>query len=108
MTHQNDDSTESAPVSDVDPGQSSKRWDQAERPSIAVVEAVAAETDRDPTDVPPLQGRIDTDALDTLVTAANQTGDGVVVSFEYDGVDVSLDSDGTLDVRHNGHLEDRD
>lgn len=42
-------------------------WTDSESPSIAVVEAVAAVTGREPTDLPPLADRLDTDALDGLV-----------------------------------------
>lgn len=73
-------------------------WDDSQGPSIAVVEAVAATTGRDPMDLPPLQHQLDADALDSLLTSAGP-GTSVSVSFEYDGVDVTIGSDGRLEVR---------
>lgn len=75
-------------------------WGGSGRPSTAVVEAVAAVTDRKPTDLPPLHGYVDGDALDALVTrAADGAGDGVRVSFAFDGVEVTVDSDDGITVR---------
>lgn len=60
---------------------------RSEPPSIAVVEAVAAITDRKATEVPSLYDYIDPDALDTAVESGS-TGDAVSVSFVYDGLNV--------------------
>lgn len=75
-------------------------WRRSGRPSTAVVEAVAAVTDHKPTDLPPLHGYVDGDALDTLVTSRTD-GDGTTirVSFDYDGVEVTVDSDDGITVR---------
>ena len=72
-------------------------WDDAVSPSVGIIEAVAAATAQHPTDLPPLQHYIDTDALDSLLH-----GDGVDVvriSFRYDTVEVMAASDGALVVR---------
>lgn len=106
MTNHNDESTNATSVPHSDGDASSTRWTHFERPSTAVVEAVAKETGRDVTAVEPLQRSIDTDALDALVTASEQSGDGVVVPFEYEGVDVRLNSDGTLDVNRISQFTD--
>lgn len=74
-------------------------WTRSDGPSQAVVEAVAAVTDRDPTTMPPLYYWVDTDALDGLLThdGADDAAE-VHVSFDYDGVDVVVASTGTLEV----------
>lgn len=80
--------------------------DGSDSPSMAVVEAVAAATDRDQTALPPLHGYVDADALDALLTGGPNRGatpsraDGHVrVSFAYDGVEVTARSDGRIEVR---------
>ncbi|QKY21949.1 hypothetical protein B4589_016180 (plasmid) [Halolamina sp. CBA1230] len=71
-------------------------WSGETTPSIAVVEAVAAATGRDPREMPPIQGAVDTDALDALLTAGK---DGSLrVSFEYLDATVTVHPDGTIDV----------
>lgn len=75
-------------------------WDGSERPSIALVKAVAALTGRDPMTMPPLYESIDPDALNALVTARETEQTATVdLSFVYDGVAVRIDSDGALDVQ---------
>lgn len=68
--------------------------------SHRVVEAVARERDVDPLDLPPLYDVIDPDALDQLfddTLSTGRTGPGRVV-FTLDGCEVSVHSDGTIDV----------
>ena len=77
-------------------------WDQSSPPSAAIVEAIAEATERDPTALPPLHHSVDSDALDTLLTRGMQRGEHVHLSFTYDGVLVSVGSDGTLSIRANG------
>ena len=70
------------------------------RPSVAVVEAVAAITDRDPTTVPHLHRYVDPDALNALVEgSAGDGGANLRVSFTYDGIAVTVGGDGTVEVR---------
>lgn len=74
-------------------------WGRSTGPSAAVVEAVAAVTDRDPTTMPPLYYWVDPDALDGLLTHDGSDAAGEVhVSFDYDGVDVVVDSTGRLEI----------
>lgn len=59
-------------------------------PSIAAVHAVATYTDTAPTDLPPLQNTLDTEALDALF-AGDHAGK---LTFTYAGCDVTI-YDGT-------------
>ncbi|WP_277555700.1 HalOD1 output domain-containing protein [Halobaculum limi] len=68
-------------------------------PSIAVIEAVAIAADREPTALDPLQGAVDTDALNTLLTPARVTRGITTVSFEFAGRTVTVQSDGEVVVR---------
>lgn len=72
-------------------------WNDGVEPTTAVVKAVAAATGRQPTDLPTLYDRLDTDALDDLLDRGD--GGAVEVAFEYAGVDVRVGSDGTVAVR---------
>lgn len=71
-------------------------WTASDRPSVTLVEAVAAATDRTTTDLPPLHQRIDPDALDTLVTSGESA---VTVAFQYADVAVSINGNGTTGIR---------
>ena len=62
--------------------------------SERVVWDVASATDSDPTELPPLYGWIDPDALDALVERMS-AGE---VRFEYAGHDVSVRDDESIDV----------
>ncbi|QZY04453.1 HalOD1 output domain-containing protein [Halobaculum roseum] len=70
-------------------------WTEFERPSTAVVVAVAEATGVEADQLPVLNEYVDGDALDTLLRQSNA---GVEVSFEYDTVTVRASSDGRLDV----------
>lgn len=60
--------------------------------STAIVEAVAAVSDRDPADLPPLYESIDPDALNTLLGPAGDRSDQpLAVSFAYFGYSVRVD-----------------
>lgn len=68
--------------------------------SQRVVDAVAAASDVDPLDLPPLYDVIDPDALDDLfadTTSTGRTGSARVV-FTLDGCEVTVSGDGTVDV----------
>lgn len=71
-------------------------WEEPFQPSVTIVEAVAAATDRTPTELPPLQRYVDSDALDTLVTRGESAA--VTVTFDYAGTTVVVKGDGTIDV----------
>lgn len=59
-----------------------------------VVRAVAAHTDSDPLELPPLYGAIDPDVLDAGVRGASESE----LSFRYAGRVVTARGDGTVDV----------
>ena len=65
-------------------------------PSMRVVDAVANESDTDPTELTPLGTVIDPEALDTLV--ADTEPRDVSVDFEYEGYLVTVDSDQRVTV----------
>lgn len=71
-------------------------WTDTERPSHAIVTAVAAEEMVDPLDLEPLQGVVDTDALNALFRPADSSSAPLpgTVRFEYLGYEVVLDSRG--------------
>lgn len=67
--------------------------------SAAVVDAVARDKGVEPTDLPPLHGAIDPDALEAVVTTGSTDGRTFFVEFEFadrivtiDGTDVSVRS----------------
>lgn len=66
-------------------------WRTDGRPSVGLVNAVAAATNRRPTELPQLGRTVDPDSLDALL----QSND-VTVSFQYADVDVTAHSDGTV------------
>lgn len=78
-------------------------WSEPDCPSTAVIEAVAATTDREPTTMPPLYDHIDPDALDAIMTArTNGTSNAITASFAYGGVTVRVGSTGWIDVHLDG------
>jgi hypothetical protein len=83
-------------------GPSWHNWAGDGPPAVALVEAVADATDRDPLELPPLSEVIDPDALNGLLRpdpGSNEDGNTVQVSFEYAGVVVLVDSTGLIEVR---------
>lgn len=67
--------------------------------TAAVVEAVAIHRDVDPTSLePPLHDVVDTDALETLFAPTRQGSRSGTVTFVYDGLEVTVDAGGTVDV----------
>lgn len=75
----------------------------ADSVTVQVVNAVADATGRDPNDLPPLHGAVDTDALETLVgrepaTLASGESDAVEVTLEYAGCTVTVSSGGDVAV----------
>lgn len=63
----------------------------SESASIAVVSAVAAAKETDPTSLPPLYETIDPDVLDDVVAC-----DTMRVSFEYAGYEIHVDGRGPI------------
>jgi hypothetical protein len=83
---------------DEEPTTHETTW--SEHPSTAVAVAVAEEVGREPTDGPVLDDYIDTDALDELMTGrGSRNGDPVRISFTFDGVEVTVDSDGGITMQ---------
>lgn len=69
-----------------------------QRPSAAIIDAVATHADVDKTELPPLYETIDPDSLDGLVThwtngASQSEG---CIRFQYYGCTVNLYSDGQI------------
>jgi len=62
--------------------------------SRRVIDSVAALSDTDPLELPPLCDEVDPDALDAL---CRQMSEGQV-SFRYAGYSVTVDGDGFVDV----------
>lgn len=56
-----------------------------------IVDALAEATGADPTEMPPLERTVDTDALEQLVARS-----GTSVSFEHAGASVSVTEDGVV------------
>ena len=71
-------------------------WDGTVPPSVAVVEAVAAATDTEPRALPSLQRRIETEAIDAMLTDGRDAS--LRVTFEYEGTTVVVDQDGSIEV----------
>lgn len=75
------------------------RWGDGDRPSTAVVEAVAAVTDCEPLEMPLFSDHVDLEALDALVRADGSESDGQIqVSFTYDDHLVRVGSDGGIEI----------
>ncbi|WP_436908947.1 HalOD1 output domain-containing protein [Halosimplex marinum] len=72
-------------------------WTGRREPATAVVQAVAVAANSAVSELEPLGNAVDPDALDGLV---DREGDGspVKVSFEYEGTEVGVRSDGTITV----------
>lgn len=64
------------------------------RPSVRVIEAVAAATDENPLEMAPLYDAVDPDALDALLGDDAAVG----VEFAYAGCEVAIGRDGAVAV----------
>ena len=106
MTYDTEDSDSDTSSIDRDGSTDQDGWDRYERPSVAIVEAIAQATGREPTTLPSLHRSVDPDALDTLLTDETRRGDQVHLSFTYAGVLVSVGSDGDLSIRTDGTTHD--
>lgn len=69
-------------------------------PSIAVLETIADFTGQSPTSLPPLYEVVDPDSLDTICGRGTIVkGAGLVrISFRYAGHEVTISSDGDINV----------
>lgn len=70
------------------------RPDRHRPPSLQIVEALADERGDDSTEIEPLYGAYDLEAIDTLV--ANSRND-LRIEFTVDGYDVTVRGDGTVE-----------
>lgn len=97
-TDDTDDSEATSPAADTYECRATVccNWKQSGQPSVTIIEAVAAATDRLATDLPPLHGCIDPDALNTLLTRGSTSAH---ISFTYAGSTVSVKENGTLEIR---------
>ncbi|SNZ17036.1 hypothetical protein SAMN06269185_2860 [Natronoarchaeum philippinense] len=73
--------------------QASGGGEQAQSASSRVVSAVAAETDRDQSQMPPLYDAVDPDALDALLDRPS-----TAITFRYAGRDVTVHADGGIET----------
>lgn len=69
------------------------------RPSIAVIEAMAFVTNRDPLDIEPLADVVDPDALNRVLSGE----DTVTVSFRWEDYDVEISTSGEIIVSRCKH-----
>lgn len=70
-------------------------WSEADGPTVAIIEAVAAATDQALSDLEPLQEHIDGDALEQLLTESSAP---LTLSFVYEDVHVRVSTDNTISV----------
>ncbi|RDI71462.1 HalOD1 output domain-containing protein [Halopelagius longus] len=83
----------------TEPGGTSSGTSGADDIGVRIVREVAAELDRSPMELEPLAGLVDIDALSSLTTTQS-----VNVSFEYEGLRVTVHRDGSVGVER---LDDR-
>jgi hypothetical protein len=67
-------------------------------PSLAVVELVAAVTDRPVTALPPLYDVVDPEDLDALCASGERGGRALVVRFSYEGFRVVVHGHGRIEL----------
>lgn len=95
----NSDTADRRASTDMSPTTVRHNWTESDQPSLTIVEAVAAATDREMTDLPPLYDTIDADALDTLV---NGESSSVAVSFQYADTEVTVGGNGSIEIQVGG------
>lgn len=76
-------------------------------PSFAVIQAVAAVTNRVPSDLPALYDAVDPDMLDAMCgrEAADRAGGAVQVTFSYANHTVTVRGDGEVAVKPPSSLD---
>lgn len=65
--------------------------------SSSIVQAVAAEMDRDPSELRPLQEVVDTDAVNALFSGPDDAG--LSMSLTYEGCRLTVDRGGVAAIR---------
>lgn len=81
---------------------------RSDRPSVALVSAVSAITDREQTDLERLQGTLDPESLDTLFDRTQQgrpRSEGRV-EFAYHDFQITVYSYGSIEIRPDGRPEE--
>ena len=79
-------------------------WNNPGSPSTAVIESVGEATGRDPDSLPPLYEAIESDALDQLLEGArDRDGGRTRVVFDWAGVTLVVESDGSIEVWQDVH-----
>lgn len=88
-------------MSDTVSSSVTKQYDWSEvSPSVAVVETIAEVDEREIDELPVLAHALNPDALDDLLTDSSTTDpEGVVVSLQFHGYDVSVSTSGRLIVK---------
>ena len=74
-------------------------WTDSDRPSTAIVEAVADTVGRRAEEMPVLYEAVSSDALDALIAPSTRPDSPVDISFEYAGALVTVANNGTITVR---------
>lgn len=106
MSHGTDEGNDSEPSDRRTEGETRPttvrhEWHRSGDPSVALVQAVAAATNRETTDLPLLQQHVDPDAIDALLTADRSSV--VSISFRYADTAVTMRGDGTIEIEVDGH-----
>ena len=78
----------------ITPGVQTDGISQGEEPVFTILDSVAEREGTDPLHLPPLGEVVDTDALTALLGG----GTMVSASFEYNGYEVRVDSDGGVSI----------
>lgn len=75
-------------------------WQDAERPTLAIVQAVADLREADPESLPPLYDSINPEALEELLMRDHPSAqDGTVITFSYADCTVTVGADGELRIQ---------
>ena len=74
--------------------------DSPESITLHIIRLVSIASNREPIDLEPIGGALDTDALEQLVGSKTAPGhrDRVAVSFDYEGYEVDIDADGLVSL----------
>jgi hypothetical protein len=72
-------------------------WQQYDQPARGIIEAIAGVKDTRPTELPPLGGELDVEAVNKLLSTTKEDSN-LVISFEYEGLTVTAEQSGTLIV----------
>lgn len=69
-----------------------------EPPSMAIVMAMAAIQDVEPTELDPLYEAVDPDRLDSFLDVESDVVDAISLEFTYQGHSIRANSDGTIEI----------